>query len=211
MNSLNSLEINSLECDFCQEVISGEIIKPCRCDKYYHNTCIQHITNISDNPLVFQKCEKCNCDYKTKYKNTYSKYIYKYFSYHSRYLYYNYTGFGLISLIINLIINSDINNVVYGITIGCLCYTSLICTSIALVFTLYDLNDKRIAYILSGFSLLLSIINLSYQEHWLEGASLALSGVLLVKTKKNLFVLSSYYPYLIIKNYYKHSKLEAII
>ena len=211
MNSIDRLEIDCIECDFCQEAISGEIIKPCRCDKYYHKTCIQHLTHVSDDPLVFQKCEQCNSDYKTKYKNIYAMYIYKYFSYHSRKLYYNYSGSGLLGLIIDLSINRDLNSVFSGLTLGCLSYLSLLWISVIIVINLYHLTDKIQAYLFSSVSVLLLVLNLYIQEHWLEAASIALSGAILVKSKKYLFVLSSYYPYLIIENYYQPSKLQAII
>ena len=205
------MEITSITCDFCHELITGEVIKPCKCDKYYHNTCIQHISNIAPDPLVIQKCDICYFKYKSTYKNKYDRYIYRYFNFISKKLYLNYTIFGLVGVITSLIINKNIDSIFYGMSISCLSYSCLIWSSILSSLYLYKLKDNWVPVVSSIFSILLIIINLHYSKNWFDWAILVIISALLVKTKKYLFILSSYYPYLIIINHYKSTSENLLI
>ena len=199
---MESLEITSIVCNFCNEPISGEVIKPCRCDNFYHSHCLQHIQNLNEDPLLMQKCETCHTTYNTRYKNTYDRCIYKYFTFHSRRLYYNYFAFGLLGTLISIIVDSCLDSVFLGVSLGCLSYSILVWGSISYANYHYNLLNNNFPIFSLCLSLILIISNTYYTKNWFDWATLALTSALITRTKSFLFVLSSYYPYLIIENYY---------
>ncbi len=103
-------------CDFCSEPISGEVIHPCQCEKYYHLGCMGHVVIMNRDPLSIQKCEECQTNYQTKYKNRYDYYVYRYFTFQSKYFYYLYALSGLIGIICSLI-DQGFNSFFFGLAI----------------------------------------------------------------------------------------------
>ncbi len=198
---MNSMEISPLICDFCHEPINGDVIHPCKCDKYYHNNCLQHLIVLDKDPLIIQQCNICQTKYKTKYKTKYAYYIYQYFGFQSQRFFYLEALFGFLGMMISLIITGEVNKIFLGLSLGTIIYSLILWLSISVAYKLYKLTPLTLPILGVIISSLLLILNLSYQENWLDWAALAIISAILVKSKTYLFVLSSYFPYLEIKNY----------
>lgn len=198
---MEHFEITNITCHFCRELINGEVIKPCRCDHFFHRDCLQHLQNINEDPILLQKCETCSTTYNTRFKNSYDKYIYTYFTFLSKRLYYIYFTFGLLSTLISIIVDKCLDTVFLGMSLGCLSYCILIWTSITYANYHYNLLDNIIPPLILIITCGILLFNIYYTENWFDWVILALTSSLLTKSKKYLFILSSYYPYLIIENY----------
>ena len=133
---MNPLEITTFICDFCHEPINGEVIHPCRCEKYYHTNCLQHIIVLDKDPLIIQKCDICDSKFKTKYKSKNGYYIYKYFQINSKWVYYINAIFGILGIVVNLLLSNDYTTFFLGLSLGCISY------SIILVILTYSLSRR---------------------------------------------------------------------
>ncbi len=201
------MEPSQIVCHFCEEPISGEVIHPCQCEKYYHPSCLDHLIIMGKTPLSVNKCIECQCSYQTRYKNNYDFYIYLLFAFQSRYYYYLYSLFGLVWAVIG-VIYQGVSEFLFGLSIGSQVYAILLWSLISLAFLFYRLVGYRVPLLITLSNLALLIINLNYPNSWLNCSVLAITSACLVKVKKYLFVLSSNFPYLIVKNY--ESEIEIV-
>ena len=155
---------------------------------------------MDENPLILQQCDECNTLYRTQYKNLLSKYVFLFFNFLSRYLYYIYASFGLIGAIINITI-SNISYIFNGVSIGSILFSIFNWTCILLANRYYNLKDILFPFLMLLLSIILVIINIYFTYNWLDGAILIIISSILLKSKKYLFVLSSKFPYLTIDDY----------
>ena len=71
--------MNSISCSRCRSPITDNCIKPCLCDKYYHEKCLDIIEK-DYNLILNEKCLDCDEYYNIDFKDKIDEFLYRFYN-----------------------------------------------------------------------------------------------------------------------------------
>lgn len=187
-----------LKCNICNSIISGMIIKPCRCELYYHKKCIKiQKLNVSDNI-----CNLCNTNITFSIINPCINYIIYYFEIYNNWFFLInsilYIFFAIISVIENglqdFLPTYTFYNILYLIILSTIIQINNI------IFPYECLINPNPIYLLLITFFLFFIYKILY-NFITEILIISTSHILMIKIKTYIYIYSSKQPYLQISNY----------
>lgn len=182
-------------CTLCDDQITDNLIKPCNCHLRYHSYCLRHIYKNGSEDIMSNQCDICKFQYNITFINCFSKLQCSLYSLLNNTLKINYF-IGSVIVTVECIYSKHYENWYYNISFFSLYYILILRSLITFTYIQYSLKynlKKLILYELLPISILPFLYN--YNTYWLNSIIILITTYLLLTIKKELFVLSSKYPY----------------
>lgn len=181
-------------CDFCQDFIGNDYIRPCGCNRMYHPRCINHLVNLDEKPLGLAECNKCSSIYQYDYKSHIHRKLHNLYSQIAvGYMWIYSVICGLSILIVGL--RGGSSYIISGLTNSNVIFALVSWILILASYLYLRLTPIKEVLFLVTLCILLLVIITNTPDGWLDWTWIALSSGAIAQTKKYWFVLSSEYPY----------------
>lgn len=183
-------------CQLCEDELTGtHNFKPCQCDQYYHIDCFHHQIRYNDSDGISAiQCQTCQTYFRRDFISPRHQHIYQLFRTISQKFFWLYGGAQAVGGVATLVLWEP-NHLVDSLAITSVIYNALLWTAILLTSTYLERPStyKILAWWMP--SLLLMVALLIYPKTWLDWVSMVVSGVLLTRTRREIFILSSEFHY----------------
>ena len=200
-------------CHFCQDTLTGTChFQPCKCPYYYHSDCFHHQIKYQDSDGISAiQCVTCETYYNREYISEWHRKLCNLFQTVSQKFFWLYGGAQAVGGVITLTL-WDPNRLVDSLATVSVLYNALLWTLILL--TSCYLERPTTYRILAWWvpSLMIMVAIMMYPKLWLDWIAIAISGALLNRTRRDIFILSSEFHYqrVVSRNHSQRFEMEEL-